>query len=136
MENTKILGLFYSGNRTLIRFGENFEHTPLSVGRAILRRIMKEEEPNMKFNSRTRVQYLKEFAEYMVEISESDGADEIPSSKPEDWTDYVASHIVSSNAPHIMGMDRIQVSNDYRSLVEKALVDLFENDLKELKTKN
>lgn len=124
MENTqKILGLLYLG-KGLVKFKDTFEHTYENIARVILKRLMKEEGIE-KFNSKTRVQWMQSNIDYYNENFFND----TDQNTIEDNIDSMVSHVLRSNAPHIIGLDRVQVSNEFVDECEKALLELLEKDL-------
>lgn len=123
----RIYGLLYTHNDTMVSLRNIKEdHTPLLVGRVILRRLMRTDDPKLRFNSRTRVQWLKDCVDYMNEC----GMNDTTENTIEGSLDSLASDVIYSNAPHIIGMDMVEVNDDFREKCYNALVSLFEEDLK------
>ena len=126
MKTTKILGLLINGK--LMTFPNNGQEiTPLKIARTILLVRMREEDKDCLFTSETRIQYYKEYCECLTENSDGETTYTIENS-----IDYVSDLIMYSNAPNIIGVNRVQVSSEYTEVVYKELVNLLETDLQKV----
>ena len=119
----RILGLLYIG-KGLLRLSDKFEHTHENIARVILKRLMKDEGFE-KFNPKTRVEWMQSNIDYYNENFFND----TDQNTIEENIDCFASDVLHSNAPHIIGMDRKQVSCDFADKCERALLNLLQSDL-------
>lgn len=102
----------------LLTLPTNVEHTPEYIARVICKRAMKSE--GFRFNDKGRYEWLVDAANYL-----NDESDEDLNETAETVIDYVANNLIYSNAPHIIGGNKVEVSHDVRDAVVAALVNLF-----------
>ena len=113
-QQTLIKGILYIGE-VFLRVPN--DTTPLNVGKVILKRAMREE--GYKFNTTGRALWLQSWADELNEREDSE------LNTPSNVIYHAVDMLLYSNAPHVIGINSVQVSSEYMDEVSNELISLL-----------